>query len=516
MLRAEYLVKRMGHGGTKMMEELSGDATRLGDSLYLVFLVLMPALASTCASPRRKSTRKQPPRPDNEIPSQDRLLYDIHGKTFDDGNGQPVKRWSIQGLYLYETGIRDGTVPDDPRPGDRENIPEQARSPHRDARKENREPVVLDIDDEDDVPATTKIDYDIRIFAAKERRKQWSNRKTSRRHTLTLSADLPMDTFIAKVLVQVDKAFKPKKIDQEHYEWEYGIPYKAPGPNELSMEEDYREMVKMALEARSKSKKKDNLPGTATVYILQKNAKNEEKKKRRKHGSSSESSTDDSDDLVGKPKSKKSKKTNEQNETQLDNQTVEKMELIRQRWTCTTHDRVCYFSAEDLTHVPITNEMQRIWAINILSDTASIERPPNNHHFDMIPARSRSEKTNPVLSARRNALLKDAASAPAATLPPIHVNVNTGVPAGQPSPLGTGPPSQLLPASRRAGPDMTVSEFCQKYSLSSAVHDKLIANGYERAKPLRHATTSDLREMGLLFGEISSLRDAVEDWSVED
>ena len=72
----------------------------------------------------------------------------------------------------------------------------------------------------------------------------------------------------------------------------------------------------------------------------------------------------------------------------------------------------------------------------------------------------------------------------------------------------------LLPPNRVVGPDMTVPESCDQYTLSPNVLEHLNRNSYTHASHLRFVSLADLDGMGFKLGEKAVLRDAVDRWSL--
>jgi hypothetical protein len=72
----------------------------------------------------------------------------------------------------------------------------------------------------------------------------------------------------------------------------------------------------------------------------------------------------------------------------------------------------------------------------------------------------------------------------------------------------------LLPPNRAVGPDMTVPEFCDQYTLSPNILEHLNRNSYTHASHLRFVSLADLDGMGFNLGEKAALRDAVDRWSL--
>ncbi|KAF9022026.1 hypothetical protein BDP27DRAFT_1438998 [Rhodocollybia butyracea] len=74
--------------------------------------------------------------------------------------------------------------------------------------------------------------------------------------------------------------------------------------------------------------------------------------------------------------------------------------------------------------------------------------------------------------------------------------------------------SLLLPPDCMPGPHMAMADFCLHHGLDNSVTQKLIELGYANTNSLQYTQVSDLKEFGLLLGNIAQLRAAVSDWSV--
>ena len=64
------------------------------------------------------------------------------------------------------------------------------------------------------------------------------------------------------------------------------------------------------------------------------------------------------------------------------------------------------------------------------------------------------------------------------------------------------------------GPDISIDQLCESFSLQPSIRARLEVNGYYYARNLCFVTLNDLTEMGFKLGENASLQDAVERWSV--
>jgi hypothetical protein len=61
---------------------------------------------------------------------------------------------------------------------------------------------------------------------------------------------------------------------------------------------------------------------------------------------------------------------------------------------------------------------------------------------------------------------------------------------------------------------MPLFKFCQLHHLGDHIFQKLTENDYMQLRMLCFIQIDELKEMHFLLGEIASLKDAVESWSV--
>jgi hypothetical protein len=72
----------------------------------------------------------------------------------------------------------------------------------------------------------------------------------------------------------------------------------------------------------------------------------------------------------------------------------------------------------------------------------------------------------------------------------------------------------LLPANHTAGVNMLIADFCATYDLVRPIKDKLVENGYLHSRFLCFVTIDELKQMNFLLGEIATIRDEVNRWSL--
>ena len=58
-------------------------------------------------------------------------------------------------------------------------------------------------------------------------------------------------------------------------------------------------------------------------------------------------------------------------------------------------------------------------------------------------------------------------------------------------------------------------DFCQSYSLSDGIFEKLDQNAFTGTHAFRHLNESDLQAMNFKPGEIIDLKDAIEEWAIK-
>ncbi|PBK81678.1 hypothetical protein ARMGADRAFT_1091082 [Armillaria gallica] len=143
--------------------------------------------------------------------------------------------------------------------------------------------------------------------------------------------------------------------------------------------------------------------------------------------------------------------------------------------------------------------------------------PPNHYLFDAMDPRSLVKKL--LLLQTRLQQHKDQGQVPTITIAPVvHVNIPNDLLqpfplAPAPQPLGNGAipliPSHLIP-----GPNMDIEAFCDAQQLSHSICDCLLRNKFMQAHGFEFVTVQDLKDMGLVFGDIADLKNAVRSWSV--
>lgn len=161
-------------------------------------------------------------------------------------------------------------------------------------------------------------------------------------------------------------------------------------------------------------------------------------------------------------------------------------------------------------------------------DSATLEKPPNHRLFDpeqtqqspvlqrRLDAQNTKATTSSTVLAANSIQFSDNAidmirsffrptTAPPAQILPGPIQATVALPNAT---------NMLLNPARDAGPDMPMARFCEHFDIPETAHQKLQQNAYGHARLLRFITLDLLATMNFLPGEIASLQDAVERWSV--
>ncbi|KAG6894152.1 hypothetical protein C0992_007302 [Termitomyces sp. T32_za158] len=299
----------------------------------------------------------------------------------------------------------------------------------------------------------------------------------------------------------------------------FTIPRKVPDPCPLASLEDYETLVESALAMKD--------PSVSLFVCLLKPPREQKRaygKENYKDGnsSSSSSSSESSNNNSNEGKKKRTKKGKKlkgkkKSKSGLEDEVIEKVRMLRERWQCSVPDKSdhCYWTAERPEHFPLRHEHFRVWAQALLKhddDLATIEKPPNHHLFDEYTS-TPSLNGSPLLQRRLQSMKNTQTSA---LMPIIHLHMPSG--GSHANPLASASPpiqtdSGKLMLNPQLGPDLKIKDFCQMYDLSDAILDKLKDNGYQRARTFKHITRAELLEMGFKHGEIATLKDAVDDWA---
>ena len=222
--------------------------------------------------------------------------------------------------------------------------------------------------------------------------------------------------------------------------------------------------------------------------------------------------------------------------------------LLRERWRCPTPGgkcgtEHCFVQANANDHFPLGFRELESWAAAIVSlyslyglrsdilpfwklkgpQFSTIDTPPNNTLFDALDPRTVAAKS-PLLQRR----LQLNAQAEAKAVPDIHTHIN--IPpeiirllqpnARSPPPESRGaamqpmPSTMLLPPSLKPGAKMSIEDFCNQFSLSVEIFERLRENGYSGSHVIQHIEIAELRMMAFKPGEIAELKEAVRIWAM--
>jgi hypothetical protein len=72
----------------------------------------------------------------------------------------------------------------------------------------------------------------------------------------------------------------------------------------------------------------------------------------------------------------------------------------------------------------------------------------------------------------------------------------------------------LLSPSLKPGAKMTIEDFCDHFSLSPEILERLHKNGYSGTHVIQHIEIGKLRSMDFKPGEIAELKEAVRVWAI--
>ncbi|KAF9064206.1 hypothetical protein BDP27DRAFT_1426053 [Rhodocollybia butyracea] len=196
---------------------------------------------------------------------------------------------------------------------------------------------------------------------------------------------------------------------------------------------------------------------------------------------------------------------------------------LRGQWPCETKSclsKNCWINPETAAHFPLHFKRLERWSMAMLDGPkrAMIDSPPNDPLF------TTNNEDNSLAShvlqqrqVRRNSTANGSN---------ISINITPKVaallrpaplPSQFPTPITTATATLsllLLSPDHMPGPHMTMADFCTRYGLDESVSLKLIQLGYANMNSLQYTQVSDLKECGLLPGNIAQLHAAVLEWSL--
>jgi hypothetical protein len=100
-----------------------------------------------------------------------------------------------------------------------------------------------------------KVAFTLHIYAASERSKEIKKRKIAGGSTITmkLDSDEPYDTWMAQLLVRVEKILAPPNISIENYEISFSISRIVSTPRTMSCKDDFTDMLSYVLKTKDKT-----------------------------------------------------------------------------------------------------------------------------------------------------------------------------------------------------------------------------------------------------------------------
>ncbi|KAF9243088.1 hypothetical protein BU15DRAFT_72287 [Melanogaster broomeanus] len=416
---------------------------------------------------------------------------------------------------------------DSPEEPEKASVPPPSKKRGR-PRKQTNVPNNQSLAAEDTSEAAPKlrVTYYLAMFSESQMRKPEKQRKSVNTF-LSLSSDVDFDTLKAQVLQKICEKLAPKTLAYENYSIEWTIPRIQTAAMSLSSSADYKFLIDHALKQKNPSA---NV--VITSHMCSKKSKQTKCSKGNPSddgghdsadGDSEKSDGSDSDNQPVKKKSKErgklavvhttklmgclQKRAKGFVETPLNKNINAKIQNLQNRWMCSkpgcSSDH-CFVHPEHPEHFPLGHEHLSVWAAAWNKDPtlADLDTPPNHHKFNTLPSKNNAA-VSPLLS-RRLAERNQVTSGP--TSPVINFNIppelfNSFRPATQaadvrgPTMDNAHPPVTqdqmlLLPPGAQHGAELTLDEFCAKYTLSDG-----------------------LKEMGFKHGEIAAMKAAVKRWS---
>ncbi|KAG1742235.1 uncharacterized protein EDB91DRAFT_1081422 [Suillus paluster] len=304
---------------------------------------------------------------------------------------------------------------------------------------------------------------------------------------LKIAQGLDWDEVKVKITEKLAERLKLKKPDLSDYKLTFSVPQHQTSPIPLVNEDDFDNLCEVAIKC------KDPQAKVIIEAILKKALLDDNtliKKGTGKENNVGSDNEDDGtdDDSANRPKKKKKgKKTPD--ELPLNIKVAAHMKTLQNWWVC-----------EEST--PVT-----------------VKQPPNHRAFDGLHDNQMAVKS-PLLQQHLSDRDKNTSSAP---------TINFNIP---PELLGfLRPPAPenaanmvalphrdrelmpLLPPTMQPGLDLTLIDFCTKFSLANAILTKLHNNSYTGTHTIKYIVVSELKEMGFMNGKIAAMKDAVEQWS---
>ncbi|KAJ3509117.1 hypothetical protein NLJ89_g5389 [Agrocybe chaxingu] len=352
----------------------------------------------------------------------------------------------------------------------------------------------------EDLREGRKATYNISIFLASEKEKDLKKRAGSNTF-MKLAFGEPFDTWKAQLLVRIDKAVKPDKLDINDYELLFTVARTSPAPMAVTSEDEYDDMLERI------AKNKDL---TCSLYVQALHPKQE--KENNWEGSAP---LDEEDE----PAKKKAKKTKAPKPTDINTANIphnDNIKALRERWLCHKKPGHAHFD---------------VWAAAMLKgpDVASLTTPPNHHLFSAV-AGNQLGQLSPLIERQNRMKNNNGPSTFQLSLSPEVIQLFGKTPAPQtppaappalaaPAPIVQPPPindeAPLIPRNRLSGPEMPLDQFCAMYHLTDRVRNKLDECGYSGTHTFPYSKWKDLvGEAGLKAGEIAQLKHALFQWTI--
>ncbi|KAG6847329.1 hypothetical protein H0H93_008788, partial [Arthromyces matolae] len=373
----------------------------------------------------------------------------------------------------------------------------------------------------DEIPKPILITYNITLFSHEQMKIPKTRREPNARF-LEAESNLEWVDFRAQLYVQISNALFPDVVapDFSKLDIKFSIVRHAPLPLPLVSANDYNHLLKMVSKCKTDP--------SVRIHVIETQPQTLNKKK--DPMAKENRAPDRTEQEPPRKKAKTSKAPKESDILPANMALNDRIKRLRDKWECNVsscHSEHCFVPAVG-PHVPLSHEMFEKWAAAWLRDEslASIDTPPNIALFDDAAPHALAKKS-PILQARVNNMMKNAAAPPssapvvnvvmpndmfnflrpAATAPapvPLHEAALPAVPLAS---------KTLLPPNCFPGLRLDMTQFCQAYRLSDQILKKFQDHAYTGTHAFRYIEMSDLNAMGFLPGEIVDLREAVAEWA---
>ncbi|KAF8156684.1 hypothetical protein B0H34DRAFT_859408 [Crassisporium funariophilum] len=346
-------------------------------------------------------------------------------------------------------------------------------------------------ENEKTTPAAKSLTYILAIPSAEELKKPTS-RQQAKTVSLTLASNEPWDTLKAQLLVKINSALSPAKIDFADYKIKYYILRILPKPGlELETDQQYQDLIKRSQDI------KGNTP-TISVVVRQLTSRVAE-----------DAGEKENVEATAMLASKGNKRTCRDPETLPGNVAKNSnIQCLQEQWKCQKQQSTCvgvycFPDADTGEHLPLSHEQLDCWALAMLKgeESATLYKPPNHRLFNtkrtaLLPVLQRrieaqnqknTPPTQPVFNLTLGNELVGLFRQPAKALAPAPVPAPAPMPILDPAPapvsnhhIPVGCPF-LLPPSRSPGTEMSLSTFCTTHELGDAILACLDDNCYKKS-----------------------------------